>query len=185
DALAGEVAYREGEYARAIELAAKALAGVPTADGLIRWYTMAWQADALWREGKRDQAVAGYHEVLQKLPSAIRILDLAIPVEIVHDGSELASDAADELGNSPRLTSSKQGFKVDLRVTGKTLHVCLTDRHGLQFACGSGDRIVSALDAFHAAAFQPKVAVTQSDLQGLDGSTSSRTADQVLEGLLK
>ena len=185
DAISGEIAYREGEYAQAIALAEKALPDIPAADGLIRWYTMAWEADALWSEGEHARAVARYHEVLQKLPVAVRMLDLALPVEITHDGSGLAEDAADALGDSPRFTSSKQGLRIDLRASGKELTACLTDRHGMQFACASGTSVESALDAFHTAAFSPKVAVTQADLNSLDGSTSSRTADQVLEGLLK
>jgi hypothetical protein len=65
------------------------------------------------------------------------------------------------------------------------------DRSGFQFACASGEAnaqdgaVGVALDAFHAAAFSPKVAVTESDLNSLDGSPTSRTADELLEGMLK
>ena len=185
DALAGEVAFRRGDLSEALEYADKAIAGIPSADGLIRWYVMTWQADALWREGETDKALAAYHEVLQKLPSTVRILDLAIPVEVTHDGSERAEEVADAVTDSPRFQSSQSGFKVSVTTTGKTVTACLTDRSGQQFACGSSEGdAADVLDAFHAAAFSPKVAVTQADLQSLDGSTTSRTADQVLEGLL-
>lgn len=185
DALSGEIAFRTGELDEALRYAERALAGLPSADGLIRWYVMTWQADALWREGDRARARAAYHEVLQKLPSTVRILDLAIPVEITHDGSARAEEVAEAVGDSPRFRSSSEGFKIYVSAAGKSVTTCLTDRNGLQFACATSEGdTAAALDAFHAAAFSPKVAVTQADLSSLDGSTSSRTADQVLEGLL-
>ena len=185
DALAGEIAFRRGDLGEAIGYAEKALAGIPGADGLIRWYVMAWQSDARWRQGDHDRALAGYHEVMQKLPSTIRILDLKIPVEITHDGSDRAKDVADEVGNSTRFTGSSRGFKINVTTSGKAVTVCLTDRNGMQFSCASSEGDTAAvLDAFHLAAFSPKVAMTQADLSSLDGSTSSRSADEVLEGLL-
>ncbi|MDQ3335066.1 MAG: tetratricopeptide repeat protein [Myxococcota bacterium] len=185
DALSGEIAYRGGDLDEALGFAEKALAGIPTADGLIRWYVMTWQADALWREGEYDRALTAYHEVLQKLPSTVRILDVAIPVEVTHDKSERAEEVADSVTDSPRFKSSSRGFKVHVTTTGKSVTACLTDRNGLQFACGSSEgETAEVLDAFHAAAFSPKVAMTQADLSSLDGSTSSRSADEVLEGLL-
>ena len=185
DALAGEIAYRRGELAGARALAARALEGIPREDNLIRWYVMAWQADAAERTGDRDAALAGYHEVLQKLPSTLRILDLALPAAIRHDGDARARDVAGALAKSPRFTHDAGGLVVEVTARDREVTVCLTDRHGLQYACagGAGD-VADVLDAFHAAAFSPKVAMTQADLNSLDGNTGSRTADQVLEGLL-
>ena len=39
----------------------------------------------------------------------------------------------------------------------------LLDDNGAQLACASGDKVNSALTAFHTAAFSPKVSLTQSD----------------------
>jgi tetratricopeptide (TPR) repeat protein len=187
DALSGEIAYRTGELAEAVKLADSALAGIPSQDGLIRWYVMAWKADADWRLGNKDAAIAGYHDVLQKLPGALRILDVALPVTVKHDGSGLASEIADGLTESSRFTSSGgSGFQIDVSANGNESTICLTDARGFQFACDTSTKgAEAALDAFHLAAFSPKIAVTQADLSGLDGSATSRTADQVLEGLLK
>jgi tetratricopeptide (TPR) repeat protein len=186
DALSGEIAYRTDELAEAVELADTALAGLPRQDGLIRWYVMAWKADADWRLGHRDAAIAGYHEVLQKLPGALRILDVALPVTIKHDGSALADEIAEGLTESTRFTSGDTGFRLEVSARGGESTICLVDARGFQFACDVSTRgAEAALDAFHLAAFSPKIAVTQADLSGLDGSATSRTADQVLEGLLK
>jgi hypothetical protein len=44
--------------------------------------------------------------------------------------------------------------------------------------------VTSALDAFHDAAFSPRVALSQSDLSSLDGSPVCVSADQVVKGIL-
>ena len=185
DAIDGEIAYRTGDLGRAIEFADKALAGVPPQDGLIRWFVMAWRSNALWQRGDREAAMSGYHEVMEKLPASLRILDVALPVTIGHDGSAAAREVADRLADSTRFVVSDVGFRIEVTSKGKELTTCLLDRRGTQFACSTSDQGAdAALDAFHLAAFQPKIAVTQADLSSLDGSATSRTADQVLEGLL-
>ena len=185
DALSGEIAYRTGELARALTLADSALTGIPPQDGLIRWFVMAWQADARWQLGVRDAALASYREVMQKLPGAIRVLDIAVPVAIRHDGSALARAVADGLGESTRFVASDAGFRLEVSAKGSAVTTCLLDRNGFQFTCDTNDKgAEAALDAFHSAAFSPKVALTQADLTGLDGNTGSATADQVLKGLL-
>lgn len=186
DALEGEIAFRTGDLSRALELGKQAVAGVPLRDGLIRWYTMAWMADARRRQGDAEGAAAAYHEVLQKLPSALRILDLALPVTISNDGSERAREVASKMSSSPRFTESDGGMRIEVAAQGSTVNVCLVDPRGFQFACvASEGSVEDILDAFHAAAFSPKVAMTQADLRGLDGSTSSRSADSALEELIK
>ena len=81
--------------------------------------------------------------------------------------------------------SSSRGFKINVTTAGKSVTACLSDRNGMQFSCASSEGDTAAvLDAFHLAAFSPKVALTQADLSSLDGSSSSRSADEVLEGLL-
>jgi tetratricopeptide (TPR) repeat protein len=185
DAIDGEIAYRTGSLATAIELADRALAGVPPQDGLIRWFVLAWKSSAHWRQGDREAALTGYHEVMQKLPAALRILDVALPVTISHDGSAAARAIADRLAESTRFVEARDGFRIEVTAKDTAVTTCLLDRKGMQFACDTSDKGAdTALDAFHLAAFQPKIAVTQSDLSGLDGSATSRSADQVLEGLL-
>lgn len=186
DAIDGEIAYRTGDLERAVTLGNSAVKGVPVQDGLIRWYVMAWKADAEWRLGKKEAAIADYHEVLQKLPGALRIIDAALPVVIKHDGSALASEIADGLSDSTRFTSGDTGFRIEVTAKGTAATTCLVDATGFQFACDTSDKgAEAALDAFHLAAFSPKIAMTQADLNGLDGSATSQTADQVLQGLLK
>ncbi len=122
--------------------------------------------------------------MLQRWPTAFRMLDLAVPVKISSDGSESAKEAATRLSRSPRLdVEEKAPFQIT--VTGsKLIDICLLDDNGSQLACASGEGVDKALDAFHGAAFSPKVSLTQSDLKSLDGSPVRVGADQAMKKLL-
>jgi tetratricopeptide (TPR) repeat protein len=183
-----ELDYRAGDLARAIAGATAALPRLQKEEALFRWRTLAWEADALRAQGKLSAALPLYHEVLQKFPSVFRLLDLAVPVSIHSDGSALAGEAASRIARSPRF-SVMTGAPFAIAVTAKDARVelCLNDSAGYRFACANGDgpdAVVSTLDAFHAAAFSPKVNVTQQDLQSLDGSPQRTSADAVLQGIL-
>jgi hypothetical protein len=82
-------------------------------------------------------------------------------------------------------------FRLDASAKGESVEICFSDERGQQFACGHGEKkadaeatLMAALDAFHSAAFSPKVALTQSDLSSLDGSPIRVSADEVLKGVL-
>jgi hypothetical protein len=181
DALAGEIAWRAGDLVHADELAGQALAGLPREEALLRWRTQAWQADTRRRLGRPGDARPLYQEVLARWPTAFRILDLRLPVTVVGEGP-----AASRLARSARfLIEDGAPFRVTVSVRDGLIDACLTDENGTQFACGGGKKDVSeALDAFHAAAFAPKVSVTQSDLSSLDGSPVRESADDALKGVL-
>ena len=187
DLFAGELAYRRGDYAVAADRAAAALPKLPHEEALLRYRALAWQADALRKLGKLD--ARPYHDVLQNFPSIFRILDLAIPVAIESDGSPAAAEAARRAADSPRFAQTTGApFKIVTRAVEGVVEMCLTDTRGFQFACAKGtkdDPAISALDAFHEAAFSPKVALGQLDLSSLDGSPVRVSADQVVKGILE
>lgn len=182
-----ELAYHRGDLDHALALAKAALPKLPQEEALLRFRTLAWEADALRRLGKLD--ARPYHEVLQKFPSILRILDLALPVTFDSDHSAAAQQAIDRCANSPRFTEVRDApFRVSARSVDNVVELCLTDTSGFQFACARGgkdDSVTSALDAFHDAAFSPKVALEQSDLSSLDGSPVRVSADQVVKGILE
>lgn len=185
DALEGEVAFREGHHAQAVQLAGRALEGLPAKQALLRWRVMGYRADSLRRLGKPKEARADLQEVLQRWPPAVRILRLTVPVTLSHDGSALAREAAARLARSPRLEVQAQApFQVQVLGRGGSLDVCLLDDHGSQLACASGEGVTKALDAFHDAAFSAKVSLTQSDLKSLDGSPVRVNAGEAVKKLL-
>jgi hypothetical protein len=193
DALAGEIAFRGGDLVQADRLATAALAHLPREEAMLRWRTLAWQADALRRLGRMPAARPLYQQVMQKLPSAMRILDLRLPVAVESDGSPLAREAAARAARSTRFVRGADApFRVMASGRDGAVEICLTDDKGSQFACATGERrptsdetIRSALDAFHAAAFSPKVSLNQSDLHSLDGSPVRVGADEALKGVLE
>jgi hypothetical protein len=186
DLYEGELLFRRGDYAAAVDRASAALPRLPHEEALVRYRTLAWQADALRQLGKLD--ARPYHEVLQQWPAIFRILDLAIPVTIDSDGSSAAADAAHRVASSPRFTvTTGAPFKIAARTVEGAVELCLSDTAGFQFACARGtkdDPAISALDAFHEAAFSPKVSLGQLDLSSLDGSPVRVSADQVVKGIL-
>jgi tetratricopeptide (TPR) repeat protein len=190
DALEGEIAWRDGEWERADRLATAALHALPREELLMHWRTLAYQADALRKLGREDAARPLMQEVLSKFPSVLRILDIRVPVSIESDGSALAVEAADKLTSSSRFDAKKKApFKIQAGEKTGLLQICLIDDKGTQFACATNDikekdKVLSALDAFHSAAFSPKVDLKQTDLNSLDGSPVRVTADEVLKGVI-
>ena len=185
DALEGEVAYRERWLDDSVKLATAALEGMQKREAIWRWRTMAWRADALQRLGRVNEARADYQEVLQRWPTAFRMLGLTVPVTLADDGSALAKETSARLGRSTRFeVNAKAPFKLTVSSRGTALDLCLLDDNGSQLACASGEGADKALEAFHVAAFSPKVSLTQSDLKSLDGSPVRVGADQALKKLL-
>lgn len=185
DALEGEVAWREGQWAQAIALGTRALEQLPVRQALLRWRVMAYRGDAQRRSGRVGEARADLQEVLQRWPPAFRVLELVLPVSLRHDSGAKAKEAAERLARSPRFSvSAKAPFQVTVTSRGAALDLCLLDDHGSQLACAGGEEVTRALDAFHDAAFSAKVSLTQSDLKSLDGSPVRVNAGEALKKLL-
>ena len=189
-----EIEYRRGDLQGALRRATNALPKLVREEAMLRWRTLAWEAEALRRLGRLEDARPLYQEVLQKGPSMLRIVDAQLPITTKSDGSDLADAALRRVRRSPRFDASDNA---PYRVSATTMkdgavELCLTDDGGFSFACAHGDKkttdedtLVSALDAFHDAAFSPKVALEQTDLNSLDGSPVRASSDQVLKGIME
>jgi len=194
DAMLGELRWRGGDREEAVRLGVKALAEMPPDTKLLRWRTAAWLGAAELALGQRDAGVGHLREVLRQYPSAFKHLDLRVPVALTHDGAPLAARVAERLAGSRRLAvegSDEAPFKVDVAFRDAELEICLFARDGFRFDCATqkvdkaGDEdVTAACDAFHAALFSPKVELTSSDINSLDGSTVRVNAEQVLDGIL-
>lgn len=185
DALAGEVAFRDGDAEAADRLATSALARLPREEALLRWRTQAWHAEVLRGLGRSADARAAYQEVLQQWPTAFRLLDLRLPVRLSVDGSALGEEAGERLARSSRFELVDGApFLLEVRTREASLEVCLVDDHGVRMACAAKDGVDAALEAFHATAFSPKVSLHESDLRSLDGSPIRIGADEALKEVL-
>ena len=185
DAVEGEVAWQEGSLESAVKLADSALEVLSKREALWRWRIMAWRSDSLRRLGRLSEARADQQELLQRWPTAFRMMGLSVPVRLSNDGSTLAKDTASRLARSTRLdVQAKAPFQVTVASRATAIDICLLDDAGSQLACATGEGIDKALDAFHAAAISPKVSLTQSDLKSLDGSPVRVGADEAMKKLL-
>jgi tetratricopeptide (TPR) repeat protein len=199
DALDGELQFQKGNLEEADRLASSALKGLPKEEALLRWRTMAWQADALRRLGKMDAAKPLYQTVMRNFPSIFRLMDLPVPVRMAGKG-----EVSDKIAKSSRfVVTDGAPFHVDVNRRGEYYQICLADDSGSQVACGGNepprgdnkdptrvnqdidpDPVLAAIDGFHAEVFSPKVSLTQADLNSLDGSTVRVGADEALKGVL-
>jgi tetratricopeptide (TPR) repeat protein len=79
-----EVARQRGKHRLMLELAQKALDGLPADCALLRTRILTAQAEALWSLGQRENALACYEAVLTEGPSMIPISGTRLPVS--YDG---------------------------------------------------------------------------------------------------
>ena len=183
DAAEGELSLSSAGSAEAY--AQQALARLPMREGLLRWRTTAYQADALWRLGRRDEARNAYQEVLRRWPTVLRLLDLSLPVQLRESAGTKAAEAAQALRRSRRFAldaSSPFVVAVDEDASGVT--VCLRDEHGEQLACGHGTDAPEAVKSFHDTAFSPRISMAHLDTQSLDGSPTRIGVDEALKQVL-
>ena len=80
-----EVARQRGDHRLVLELAQKALDGLPTDCALLRMRILTARAEALWSLGQRENALTCYEAVLTETPSMIPISGTCLPVS--YDGT--------------------------------------------------------------------------------------------------
>lgn len=197
-AVLGELHYQAGEWEDAVAVGEDALAKLQPEHMLLRMRTQAYVAASLAElgQGSSPRAVALVREVLHRYPTAVRQLDMRVPVTITHDPDAFATEVAERLLDSPRLAVQDGAAPFRLHVSGgrMKLTMCLTTSDGFRLGCGEkvferpGDDdedAALACDAFHDQAFSPMVELTSADINSLDGSTVRANADEVLKGILK
>ena len=203
DALDAEAAWRSGDLDETLELGTRALAGLPKKARLVRWRVLALLADVAPPEGNSKAMKSHFHEVIHKYPTALRHLGIALPVELTHRGGSRAAEVFGKLESSPRLSVGVQsGFVVTVsEETSGKVGLCLSGEGAFQYACvheeeleeerreGAPEltdeaKIHALCDAFHDRIFAPKVELTQSDINTLDGRTGRIGADKALKEIL-
>lgn len=181
DAFEAELELKHGDSERAVALASAALDKLPTEEGLLRWRTHAVRAEALRREGNAEAARADLELVMRQWPTALRVVGIALPVSVSHDGSPAASEAASRLSRSTRFSVKAEApFRIQVDAVGPSPTICLTDRSGSRLACTKKDTVDATIEAFQLDAFSPKVSLTDTDLRSLDGSPVRVSADEAL-----
>ena len=192
DAFAAEAALASGDQERAIELAARSLGRLGPAEALLRARVLAISAEAHRRRGDLARALPRYEQAWEIDPGVLRRMGFEVPVRIERGRGEIAEDVADALASSPRFDEGEEGLTLRVTADATGGEVCLLGPSGSVLGCGDAqaeqaespsDFAARLADRFHRRAFAPRVDLSVSDVNSLDGSnTSDRDAlDEVLD----
>ncbi|MBX3275744.1 MAG: hypothetical protein KF729_36120 [Sandaracinaceae bacterium] len=179
DAFDAEAALAAGDPARARELAARAIADLNPAEAVLRARVLAILAEAARRQGDARAASDAYGEAFQVDPGVFRRFGWPVPVRYDLSGG-LAEDVAGYVASGARFDTEDWGLTVQIRADRARGQACLLDPGGSVLGCAEATASAEGedADAFAArvarelfdAAFAPRVALSQADANGLDGS---------------
>jgi tetratricopeptide (TPR) repeat protein len=182
DAVEAEAAWRAGDEREAEQLATRALGALGASEVLLQARLMAIAGDAAYQRGDLERARSRYGGAFDRDPGVLRRLGLALPVEVSASGGDVADDTADLLAGSPRFESQDGGLGLQVSSDGTAVRVCLAGEKAQLLACADVKRkraedgddfsrraAKEALDQL----FAPKVDLSQSDINGLDGQNLS------------
>lgn len=192
DAFEAEAALASGDDARAIELAIRALDRLGPAEALLRARVHAIEAEAHWRRGDLRRALPSYEQAFQIDPGVFRRMGLEIPVRVEGASGAIAEDVADAIAWSPRFDEGDHGLTVRITADAVNAEVCLLGASGSVLGCGDAapeqqespdDFAARIADRFHRRAFAPRVDLSVTDVNSLDGSNTpgESALDEVIE----
>ncbi len=199
DAQAAEIAYHQGGWRAAWRAAELALAELPSSELLLRARVAAVGGEAARRDGDAKRSLALFDLAMQADPGTVRRLGLRLPTVFRSSDSPLARKAVALLRGSPRFRRANSGFAVEVDSDGAGGRACLLGPEDSVLSCAevrpragdTADSLPRRLAAeLHRMAFAPRVDLTQSDLDTLDGSPtagggrSAERLNRVLSGLV-
>ena len=140
---------------------------------------------------QRAQGRREFHQVMNFYPTVLRHLGIEVPVHIEATGPR-ANEIKSRLELSPRLSMEKNAeLRVQIEDTEGMIAICL---HGKKlYGCGvlrnqelkdADDPIASVIDSFHNTVFSPRIELTQSDINSLDGRSVRQDAKSAIDSLL-
>jgi tetratricopeptide (TPR) repeat protein len=190
DAFEAEATLHGGDPERARELALRSLGALQPAEALLRARMNAIAAHAAREIGETHRALESYDQAFQADPGIFARMELAVPVRIVARGGDVASEVGSLIADSPRFDVDDVGLRIEVDADGAQGRACLLGASGSVLACAEessrpgeaeGEFAARIATAFHAAAFAPRVDLTQADASSLDGSNTM--ARQPLDAL--
>jgi tetratricopeptide (TPR) repeat protein len=173
DAFEAEAALASHDPERARELATRSLAGLAPAEALLRARMTAVVAESSRRMGDAERASEAYGEAFQTDPGIFRRLGWPVPVRMQIAGG--AEDLAGLIESSPRFDVSGWGMTVQVERD----RACLADPSGAVLACtdaspeaneDADEYLARVARLFHERVFAPRIDLSQSDANSLDGS---------------
>ena len=177
----GETLTARAAYAAALPYLRSAHTGLPTEEVLLRARVEALIARAYERLGEAESAAVAYRNAMERDPGVLRALNLSLPVIFVNDGSAAAGRAVRFLKKSPRFHKG-HGFLLSVEMDGNMLTARLNDREGatltqvsvaVEDSSGLKPAARILCREIHKRVFAPKIDLSQSDINSLDGSTTT------------
>ncbi|MDQ3037721.1 MAG: hypothetical protein M3Y87_35335, partial [Myxococcota bacterium] len=164
---------------RARELALRAIDALQPAETLLRARMHAIAAESSRQTGDTPRALESYDQAFQTDPGIFLRMELAVPARVVMQGG-VAQRVGSLISSSPRFAVGPgAGMRIDVEADAQHGRACLIGAGGSVLACADEDRRAAESEddfasrissAFHAAAFAPRIDLTQTDANGLDGS---------------
>lgn len=190
DAYEAEARAARGDYDEAVELARRALDGLPAGEALLAARTRMILARAHEERGELDEAVRIELEVLQVDPTIFRRSSQALPLRVVGADDRLSQRVAGLLRSSPRVNlESESPLSLQVQAEGgSTCHLCFV-MGGAEVGCasetfeddGGVESVAQACaDLFHEQLLAPRVDRSLFDSSSLDGGTTSGSLDDLL-----
>lgn len=187
----------QGSLGQAEKLAKQCLDGLPPKELALRRRVLANLAAIKEIDGKTDESLRLFQQLMESDPTLLRQLHLALPIQFSASG-DLAQQAAARLAYSPRFVIRAQAFKAQLQSQGSDITAVLLGPDGTVLKTirssvsskNAGERPSAdqvAMDfcrEFHQEIFSPVVDLSQSDIYSIDGSTGA-TSSRQLEKLFK
>lgn len=190
-----EVAYLQGRERDTLNLADRALQTLPSHEALLRARVTAFAAQAALDAGLANRALELFDAAFQLDRGVVRRLGLALPASFPPASGDVAETTRRLLERSPRFRRAGGGFQVVVESDDKSGRAYLLGPRRTRWAeaqvkLRAGEDQVDlarrlAAD-FHAAAFAPRLDLTQADIRSLDGSPTAgggRASDR-LQGVL-
>jgi hypothetical protein len=174
-------------------LAAKSLDGLPAAaEQLLRARTNAVAAEVARRLGNHGDSLQRLNQVLHDFPAVLRLLKIAIPVQVGGDSSPQSRQVAAALLLSPRFYAHPQGFPLSVKRQGQSLAVELLRLDGArQLAVDvkpqpNDEALVAiTLEVVGAKLLSPWFDLTPVEINRLDSSPAASIVSQRIDGLFE
>ncbi len=205
DGIEAEIALHRRDWRQASALAAQAGRELPQVEVLYRARLAAVAAEAAWRLGDREQALAHYERVMQLDPGTMRRMSFQLPatVEVRASGST-ARAVGKYLRRSRRVRLHKGGFSIMVEGREGDLKTCLRSPLGSLLTCAEAPMPAPEADAapmtdteyarhvveqFHDRAFAMPLGLSNVDLNSLDswttggGEAERERMESILEGI--
>ncbi|MCP4654706.1 MAG: hypothetical protein GY856_04710 [bacterium] len=177
-----EIALRQGRARDALAASRRALAELPASELLLQARVAAIGAQAALEAGAGSEAIELFDRAYQLDPGVLRRLGAALPTSFEATPGPIAEAAVGFLRRSPRFERARGGFRVRVEGIADAGTACLVGPRGTVLACaeaaprageGTGDVARRPARELHAAAFAPRIDLTQADLRSLDGSPTA------------